>query len=165
MFEEENATEEQKEFAGNMNVNLLGFQNFQEANSKEISVPDEQSTIIIWNNLITNNGFAVGGIKGTNFIIKSYGSNVLYEFIITVLWKPNIYGFRTISLEDPDGKIINSTFIPDNIPLDSDQTYKHQVIFKVNATIEGGWKIRLYQNSGDPIVANVNMKVIGPIIY
>ncbi len=51
------------------------------------------------------------------------------------------------------------------MPIDIERSYKHQAIFKLNVDVEGGWKVRLYQNSGDPVSATVNMKVIGPILF
>lgn len=162
LIQEKKVVEERGE---DINVNVLGFYNILIVNSQEVIVEDEKSTVVSWNEPTTNNGKAFSGLHNENILINLTGKNVMYEFIITVSWKPDINGFRTISLEDSTGKIISSTFIPDDIDIDINHTHKHQVIFKQEATKKGGWKIKLYQNSGETLIANVNVKIIGPFIF
>jgi hypothetical protein len=151
--------------SSDINVNVLGFYNMFMVESSEIVVEDEKSTTISWKEPSINNGKAFSGVYDENILINLTGKNVLYEFIITVSWKPDVNGFRTVSLEDSTGKIISSTLIPDDIDIDINHTHKHQVIFKQEATKKGGWKIKLFQNSGDILNASVNVKIIGPFIF
>lgn len=162
LIQEKKVVEERGE---DISVNVLGFYNILIVNSQEMMVEDEKSTVVSWNEPTTNNGKAFSGLHNENILINLIGKNVMYEFIITVSWKPDINGFRTVSLEDSTGKIISSTFIPDDIDVDINHTHKHQVIFKQEATKKGGWKIKLYQNSGETLIANVNVKIIGPFIF
>lgn len=164
-YSNENNDNVQSDYVGDMSVNLLGFQNIQIANSGMIDVEDETLKNVLWEYPIIKNGVAFGGIDDDNFIINVSGENVFYEFIITANWDTNYNGFRNLSLEDPNGKIVNSSFIPDGISKDIDDYQKHQVIFKQDAQINGGWKVKLYQNSGSDLKCIVNMKVIGPFIY
>ncbi len=156
---------ENKNFEGNITVNLWGFQNIQISNSYETFIEDETSTIVIWEKPIIKNGVTFDGILNENFLINTVGKNVIYEFIITTNWEVENNGCRCITLEDPNGKMINSSFTPDNIPQDINKKHSHQVIFKQIATKIGGWKVRLYQNSGKRLTATVNIKVLGPFIY
>lgn len=151
--------------SGDINVNVLGFYNMFMVDSPEIIVEDEKSTSVVWKEPSINNGKAFSGLYEENILINLTGKNVLYEFIITVSWKPDVNGFRTVSLEDSTGKIISSTLIPDDMDIDINHTHKHQVIFKQEATQKGGWKIKLFQNSGDVLNASVNVKIIGPFIF
>jgi hypothetical protein len=143
----------------------MGYQNIQIAESEEIIVKDESIAKVKWNKNIVKNGTVFDGVNGEEFNIKLSGKNVMYEFIITVKWTCRMSGIRTISLEDPNQRIYNSTFIPDNIDGDIEESHKQQVIFKILVTKSGGWKLRLYQHSGEELKAKVDMKVIGPFIY
>ena len=154
-----------EDLSGDISVNVLGFQNIQIASSQEMYVNDEVSTLVLWNPPIIQNGKVFSGTSDENFNINVAGKNVFNEFVITAGWEPEVNGFRTISLEDPTGSIISTTFIPDNIPSDCEELHKHQVVFKQDAIQAGGWKVRLYQNSGETLGAVVNMKVFGPFIF
>lgn len=155
--------EGEKEYEGNLSVNMMGFQNVQTSQSKVLSIPEEKLTNVTWTKY-TSKGGAFGGVKGNTFIVNTNGKNVLYEFIITASWEANEQGSRTICLEDPAGNIVSSTFIPDKVPEDNEKMHRHQVVFKQYALSKGGWKVKLYQNSGQELNVSVKFVVVGPFI-
>lgn len=159
-----NQDDVEKNLKGNLSVNMMGFQNVQKTKSKPILVQDETTAVVLWNPPETRYGDPFGGVHNENYMINIIGQNVYYEFVITVSWEKDNNGFRTVALESPDGLIYNASYIPDNMPVDSENTHKHHVVFKPNASKRGGWKVLLYQNSGKDIGAEVEIMTVGPIV-
>lgn len=156
-----------KTLTGNFNIHTVNYNNIQVAESENIVLPNNKEVYVKWDNLIVNrsDNDVFGGIEDNNFTINYCEKNTIYEFVINVDWKVNIKGYRSVSLVDPSNRIYNSTIIPRTILQDYDGNYKSQVIFKVDSTTKGGWKVLLHQDSGVELSANIKMKVLGPFTY